>query len=462
MQKKPLDLITSQKNISLFIFFLVLIVFGYFFRCGGWNQNARYDAIFAFVEPGTSDYHTFHIDRFVANPKAGLTNTGDWAYYNGHFYSNKAPGTTLIGIPIYTVIFHFEQLLGISWNHPYIEILNAYLLNFFLSIIPAAFGIVFFYKLMLLYGNSSVRAASLSLILAFATFVFPYSTSLWGHVTAMSFIIFSLYCIEKKDSALLFFAGLFAGLATLTDYLAILPTLFLGILVLWRDKRKLLFYIAGGIPSAIILLLYNNHCFGSPFAMSSSYSAPGFINPEKFLGLFGLPDLRIIFELTFGLRRGIFLAAPILLFAIPALYFLVKQKKEMKQSILIACCTVISFILVNASFNGWHGGHSIFSRYQIVALPFWILIASLLPNRNKWNILLLIVVLFSIFNMFAATAVCHQMPTNPNPLYDSVYQHLFRGELDIVKYPIRLQKFNPDLAKFVRFTSLNAGELIGL
>ena len=57
---------------------LVLLTHGLFYHRAGWNQNARLGGVFAFVEPGTPDYHTLRIDNFRGGAGGG-TYTGDWA-----------------------------------------------------------------------------------------------------------------------------------------------------------------------------------------------------------------------------------------------------------------------------------------------------------------------------------------------------------------------------------------------
>jgi hypothetical protein len=80
------------------LFVVLLVAYAYFLpRWADWNQNARLDMVLAVVDKGTwaiDDYHE---------------NTGDYATYHGHYYSDKAPGTSFLGIPIYWV---FKILLG--------------------------------------------------------------------------------------------------------------------------------------------------------------------------------------------------------------------------------------------------------------------------------------------------------------------------------------------------------------
>ena len=121
---------------------LFVFVFGlgsYFYNGYGWNQTARYDAIWAFVEPGPHQ-HTFAIDAFVTDAEAGL-NTGDYARnpdHSPHFYSNKAPGTSLLGIPAYFVLFHVERALGIDPVSIRAVLTNAYLINLWVTVLPVA------------------------------------------------------------------------------------------------------------------------------------------------------------------------------------------------------------------------------------------------------------------------------------------------------------------------------------
>ena len=64
-------------------------------RWADWNQNSRFDLVVALVED-----HTFQIDKYVAN-------TGDYALYDGHYYSDKAPGMALLGLPVYSAFRYF-------------------------------------------------------------------------------------------------------------------------------------------------------------------------------------------------------------------------------------------------------------------------------------------------------------------------------------------------------------------
>jgi len=474
-------------RVEIILFLLVMSVYGYFFSCGGWNQNARLDSIFAFVEPGTEDFLTFHIDRFIVNPEKGY-NTGDWSFYRGHYYSNKAPGTTFMGIPVYASLFWGEKLLGIPWNHPYVEILNAYLINFFLSVVIVSLGILYFYKLLQLRGISLRKSLSLSMVLAFSTCVFPFSTELWGHTISMALIIFALYNIEKASRNSYLFAGFFCGLATLTDYLAFFPTVTAGLYIVyirysclskrneklgnddWKKQKdilmhngkKIFYFILGGFVPLLIMLGYHYICFGNILNTPTTFTNQILLENDKLLGMFGRFSPMIFLRLLFSLERGLLVAMPVLVLAIPGFCYLIRKDRSNRALAFFSMITILVMLIVNSSFNGWHGGHTACARYQIVVLPFWIILIAGVPYRKIWKSVFIIFAWLSAFNMLAVTSVCIQPSESWNPIYKTAYTNFFKGHFNLLHYPIRLQGFNPDWSKFSEYTSFNIGKLLGL
>src|SRR3990172_8968891 len=74
----------------MIIFLVLLSSYDYFFpRWADWNINSRFDLVLAVVDKGT-----LAIDDYYQN-------TGDYASYKGHFYSDKAPGLSFLGVPAY-------------------------------------------------------------------------------------------------------------------------------------------------------------------------------------------------------------------------------------------------------------------------------------------------------------------------------------------------------------------------
>src|SRR3954467_15741814 len=68
---------------------LLLACYGYVLpRWADWSQNSRLDLVRAL-----SEQHDVVIDDYVGN-------TGDYALFQGHTYSDKAPGPAFLALPV--------------------------------------------------------------------------------------------------------------------------------------------------------------------------------------------------------------------------------------------------------------------------------------------------------------------------------------------------------------------------
>ncbi len=446
---------------EVFIFALVMGIYGYFYSNGGASQNARLDSIYAFVEPGHKESYTFRINRFLPLPLEGI-NTLDWAFYDGNFYSNKAPGTTFVGIPFYFIIFYTEKLLGMDISNPYIEILNAYLLNFIISIIPVAVaGVLFFRIANLHFSLSEKKSLFCTLILLFGTPLFPYSIQLWGHTTAAAFLVFSLYfLLASKESNSLFWSGFWIGLATLTDYFCGIFAFIMTVILLLREKKNCIYFIAGGLIPCLALLAYQTACFGSPLSVSITQSV--FKQENEFLGAFRPPRLKALYYILLSPKRGLFAHTPILAISLVAIFYAFKKNKNMIPLYLSASC-ILAAVIANSSFNIWWGGASTCLRYLICSMPLWILLLAYLPAGKPIFLLAVSLFAFSFFNMLAVASVSPEyLVDTANPLYGWTYEMFFSGNMSVFKSPIRLQFFHPQWEQFKYWTSWNIGMLVGM
>src|SRR3989338_796805 len=68
---------------------------------GGVNYFSRFDLTKAVVLD-----QSYRIDPYVGN-------TIDWSKRDGHYYTNKAPGASLLGVPAYWTYLKLQGLLGI-------------------------------------------------------------------------------------------------------------------------------------------------------------------------------------------------------------------------------------------------------------------------------------------------------------------------------------------------------------
>ena len=77
---------SRQVRIAAVMGAALCLSYAYFYGAGGWNQNSRFAMIRAILER-----HTLQIDAYQLH-------TGDRALWRGHYYSDKAPGASLLAL----------------------------------------------------------------------------------------------------------------------------------------------------------------------------------------------------------------------------------------------------------------------------------------------------------------------------------------------------------------------------
>jgi hypothetical protein len=438
----------------------VVLGAAYFFGGGAWNQNARLDAIFTFVEPGRHQW-TFRINSFLPEPYAGV-NTGDWTRAGAYYYANKAPGTIVLGALAYLPLYGIERTFRLDVDHPGVASFNAWAINLFITILPLAAAAVCWSRL--LERRVGARGAVLvTLLTVFGTALFPYATQLWGHVTAAAFIMLALYSFERQTgprSAVV--TGVFAGIAVTCDYLALPAVLAISLAVVLRDRKALPSLILGGSGPALVLLAYQWYCFGNPLHLPTDGTNPAFVDHERALGLFGAVSPEALRHLLITPYRGIFVQMPVL---VPALAGLCLWCRRDAANPLPWLCLggLAGTVVWVATFNGWHGGGTVAARYLMVALPLLAIGLRELPAGRGATTALAAVGLFSVVNMLAIAAVTPLVDEQvSNPLYGETFARFSAGDLHPRAFPIRLLQLRPDFDQWTLATVWNWGDFLGL
>ena len=463
---------------------LVVVVYGYFYSGTLANQNARYDAIFAFVEPGHPEFLTFRIDRFLPNP-AGWDNTMDWSLAGGHYYANKAPGTMLLGALVYLPLYWGERWAGARPETAPVAYANAYLINLAVSVLPLALAAGLYWRVMQrLNGGRAAPAMEATLVLLFGSWLLPMGTKLWGHSTAAACWVLALYGLTGRGPRAVALAGLGAGLAVLTEYLSaiLLPVCAGGLLArgewrtalaAWRRTgpaaaaRTLWaspgadccwFALGGALPLAAYLA-YHRWCFGSAVTTANAFQNPEFNEPHRLLGMFGRLDPAALWGLTFSPYRGLFYGAPVLLLAALGFWWGWRERRARWLWGLTAAAVGV-MLLANTSFNGWHGGYTTGPRYLVPVLPFLVLGLAWLPETPVWRWARRVLLVGSFLVMVALVAVTpFAPPTEPNPVATRVQYWLAGNYLPARTSPMQFRDFPPVASPYSMF---NWGLLAGL
>jgi hypothetical protein len=406
---------------------ILFLAYGYFIPRGViWNADTR-----LFLAASIVDRGQLTIDPYEQY-------TGDKAYYNGHYYSDKAPGSSLLAVPVYLFVklalyqgkTDYTQLLSVS-DEKRMDFLARYLITLLLVGLPSALlgGLIFRF---LAYLGLGLRGRMvLALGYGLGTIAFAFSTVFFSHQIVALLLFATFYLLFSIRQGRLsqwhyLTAGLLAGYAMITEY----PTaLIVGCLALYafyrsRTWRPILLFGAGILPSLGVLALYNTLCFGSPINQGyANLAGPEAFRVGQAQGLLGVtvPHLDALWQTTFGPYRGLFLLSPFLLLAFPGFVLLFRQRTWRSEAVLWLGSVIVYFLFAT-SYYSWDGGYSLGPRHFIPALPFLILPIALVLKRRGWvRGLASALILLSIVIVTLATAV-HPLndPRFDDPLSERV------------------------------------------
>ena len=426
-----LRILTTLK-LEMLLFALVFFSHGYFYSGTSWNHVARYNTVYSLVNPDTPDYGTFRINYYNAHPPRGA-GTGDWARYQDNYYSNKAPGSSILGAVLYFFLFHGQRAFGIDPMQPIWIAFNEYIINLFVSVLWTALGsVVFFRFLRQRYQFSGTNAFWTSLVFGFCTLMFPFDGSLWGHTTAAAMILIGYYHMEQQRRLSL--AGFLLGLAVLVEYMAAISLAVAAVylLVLPGRRTQIAGFVAGAAPSVAALLVYQKICFGSFFTTAAALSDTlRRIEEGRAIafGQFGSFQLDVFWKLLFSLERGIFIYMPVLLFALVGALHLLRKRDT---AWLSACVlNIVLYVGAISCYIFWDGGWSTGARYLIVAIPFFCFLLPPADSMGKKTLTIYIALVgISFLNMLAIVAVEVMAPDWVNPLYGEVYPRFIAGNFN--------------------------------
>ena len=360
----------------------------YFYQDPGWNGNSRLDAVKAVVEQGT-----FRIDTYHNQPD---WETMDKSVYEGHYYTDKGIGSSLLGIVPYFILYRLSMLLGVALGSTVMKhILTALVMG-------SAFTIngVVLYLIARTITENGWKAAIAALGIGLGTMLWPYSAVYYGHVPAAMFLSIAFYLLlrlkESPEAPLgwsFFWPGLMMGLAFITEYPSALVMLGLSAYGLYvtrgRPLKAIVQAASAGAVGVLLplaaMLAYDAAVYGSIFRFGYSHVAvPAFQQglAHGFMGI-GAPDLRALYHFTFDPQFGIFWQSPVLLLAFVG--FAAAYKAKMWQAeALLAGYAIASICLMNAGYFMWWGGAAFGARYLIPVLPFFIVPLALVPDGLTW------------------------------------------------------------------------------
>ncbi|MEW5851319.1 MAG: hypothetical protein AB2A00_21200 [Myxococcota bacterium] len=356
--------------------FLTLVAFTYLTITAGlsaWNMWSRMSVVFSVVEHGT----------LTVDEIAKRNVTGDLAVYNGHHYSNKAPGPAFMAIPFYWLQYRITRALGWNPDSGMSRDTAEYISNAVASIIPTLFAIALLWRLLQRrYGLTPGWSFAVCGAWAFGSLAFPYSVMFFGHQTAAAFFTIGmcLSALELEDNptrprtSRLYLAGVAMGVAVSADFFIAVAVLLWTLWLMWRTRLSLrvlgIWALAGAGPAAL-LLLYNWACFDSIFI--HPYSKKVLAPVLAAVPAWELPSLQRLVDLTVQPFRGILYATPVFALVLLGLENL-RKERQVRSDLITAALGVVTYLAITSASPWAEGGYCIGPRYLTNALPFAVLL----------------------------------------------------------------------------------------
>lgn len=413
----------SLHRASWLVFALLLLSYAFFWQPRDWNTASRLMLTYALVDRGT-----IQLD--------GLNDqTRDIAFFDGHFYTDKLPGLSLLAVPAYAAakaIFRYP-------DHPLatpglVRLEGDYWATLGTSGLATAILGAWLVRFAGRLGCSPRRAGFIGLGYGLATPAYVYATHAYGHqVTALAlFAALALLATPGVAPSLarIALAGLAVGVACLVELQAAPASAVLGGIAVaqsWRLRRfdGIVAFGLGGLGPLLVLLGYNVLAFGSPFDMGYFHHAtPQFARVHSRSNPLGLvpPDPSVMRQLLVGGFRGITFYAPLVAFAPLGWWRLGRDRRRALLLGTLGIC--LAFYAVNISYPEWTGGWSTGPRLLLPAVPFALIATSawIAQARRVGLLITGAAALFGFGLMTLFAAVGGQVPQDmPSPLFDYVW-----------------------------------------
>jgi hypothetical protein len=352
----------TKRRLALAAILLVGVAYATVVQSFSWNQTSHYDLIRALNQDSTT------IDQYQEN-------TGDKAFYKGHFYSARAPGLALFALPFYDTLNAFDaDRLARSMQAQRGDDEMIYLIGLWANVLPGLLLLLLVWRMADRFEPGYGAAAAVTLGLG--TLVLPLSTLLFSHVFSafLGFLAFTLMVKERDGPAsplLLAGAGLAMGYAVASEYPLFFVGAVLGLYLLSRRDAltaqgvitRAGAYIAGGLVGIVPLLLYNHYAFHSWTHLAYS-SIPR--QQQGFFGI-GAPSLKVLATLLFD-SRGLLTLSPVL--ALGGLGTVVLYNRGRRAEALTIAGVCLCYVGYNSGYYLPFGGGFMGPRFLTTMLPF--------------------------------------------------------------------------------------------
>lgn len=348
------------------LFFTSLLLTCFFHQRDFTNPTAvsRLDLLYSICNSGQLNIDELHL------------NTPDKAFANGHYYSDKAPGTAALALPFYYCAHIAAKLLGFQPTSQQYWLITSWAACAGSQALPVSAGLVAL-AAWLSYFFPWRHAVFTAMSMIFGGMPLAYCTVLFSHAQ-----VFGLLCIviwllrlglpttlyqDWRDRA----AGTLLGTALASEFTAGLVVVGISLIGTRCELKRMFNLLVCAAPFLGLVPVYSWLTLGTPFQLPYSYQASF---PEMREGLYGIkwPDLTIAWKLLCSPARGLFYWSPFLVLSLVGFIRLSKDYPFM--AFALSGTFAISVLVISGRKFDWAAGISFGPRYLcpavcLLALP---------------------------------------------------------------------------------------------
>jgi hypothetical protein len=452
-------------------FALFFVSYAYFAQGGGPNQYSRLGLVLDLAEHGRVDI----------DPYADWT--FDKAVKDGHFYCDKAPGLSLLAAPVYAALRPLVEAATTPDSSARRD-LALYLVTLLTVSLPVAAAMTTFFRRA--WREAGPRTGFwVAVALGLGSPLAVYASLFYAHAlaAALCWLAFDVLAGDRgvdtpRSPYRAASAGLLGGLAVLCEFptALLVAGLFVYLVARSRSWRAAAAFVAGGLPSAAALVIYNTAAFGRPLASGYQYHAVEGFRVAMSQGVMGVtgPTAESVFGVLVGTHRGLLWFWPFSpLAAWGAAARLLRRPRPAAG--VVAAALVVAYLLFGCSYYFWSGGSSYGPRHVIPCLPFAAYLAAV--GAGPWlRRLAPAAALLSVAAALPAVATQPEFPDRrpdapermaerDQPLWRLAWPRFLRGEMS-GKYTAADGNTHWDPSPTRQdphyYDSVNLGQLLGL
>lgn len=377
-----LDPVLTRKEwlIARLLFVITLFAYALFLQ-DPFNSNSSSRM---FLSYALAEDRSLSIDSY-----ANLTI--DRAEYEGHFYSDKAPGLSVLALPAVMLAewpaarwaaSHSEEEGRDNWPAGYV--VSAYAATISTSGLLTALSVAALFLVATSLLGSLQTATLVALVYGLATPAFGWATAFFGHASAMALCVLGFAALHflslattltRREYVLACSAAIFLAAATLTEFTAAPAAFLIAVYAVQRTSLPVRDILRLGLVALFMvivmvvpLLMYNQAAFGSPLHLGYA-SVQDFPGMKR--GFFGLtsPTADALWGILVGPQRGIIWICPLLVM-LPVGVWRMLSAPALRNAGLLCLLVIGYYILLNSSYHYWNGGWSTGPRHVTAMLPF--------------------------------------------------------------------------------------------